>query len=273
MLNRTTAQATTRTAVVRGLRMDPAMAPLRRSLAYYYDGDAGREAAIDAMYRRFVRPGDLVFDIGSHVGDRIASFRRLGARVVAVEPQPLCVRAIREIYAGDPDVIPVEAVCGPSEGTVQFYVNSANPTVSTASTEFVKAADGAPGWRDEVWDGQIEVSATTLDHLIKSYGTPAFTKIDVEGFEDSVLAGLSEAVPALSFEYTTIRRAVGQQCLDRLDELGYAGYDLSPGDSMELAFGCWVPKAEARRHLSELPHAANAGDVYAVRSIRAFTRQ
>ena len=36
-----------------------------------------------------VKPGDLAFDIGSHVGDRISSFRRLGARVVALEPQQL----------------------------------------------------------------------------------------------------------------------------------------------------------------------------------------
>ena len=54
---------------------------------------APRDAAMDALYARFVRPGDLAFDIGSHVGDRIGSFRRLGARVVALEPQPLCARA------------------------------------------------------------------------------------------------------------------------------------------------------------------------------------
>jgi hypothetical protein len=41
---------------------------------------------MDRLYSRFVRPGDLVFDIGAHVGDRVASFRRLGAHVVAAEP-------------------------------------------------------------------------------------------------------------------------------------------------------------------------------------------
>ena len=35
----------------------------------------------------------LAFDIGAHVGDRTAAFRRLGARVVAVEPQPAAMRA------------------------------------------------------------------------------------------------------------------------------------------------------------------------------------
>ncbi len=47
---------------------------------------------MDRLYRQFVRPGDLVFDVGAHVGDRVASFQRIGARVVAVEPQPAMVQ-------------------------------------------------------------------------------------------------------------------------------------------------------------------------------------
>ena len=125
----------TRPEVVRELQVDPAMASLNRSLTYYY-GDARRAAVIDAMYRRFVRPGDLVFDIGSHVGDRIASFRRLGARVVAVEPQPLCMRALRAIYAGDEQVELVEAACGQDNGHIPLRINSTNPTVSTNSPHF-----------------------------------------------------------------------------------------------------------------------------------------
>lgn len=45
-----------------------------------------------------------MFDVGSHVGDRIASFRRLGCRVVAVEPQPALVRVLRLLYGRDPQV-------------------------------------------------------------------------------------------------------------------------------------------------------------------------
>jgi hypothetical protein len=65
-----------------------------RSLRTYY-GDRERRTAMDLLYGRFVKPGDLVFDIGAHVGDRVAAFRRLGARVVAVEPQPALVRTLR----------------------------------------------------------------------------------------------------------------------------------------------------------------------------------
>jgi len=247
------------------LKADPAATVIHRSLRFYY-GNAAQDAAMDALYAHFVHPGDLVFDIGAHVGDRIGSFRRLGARVVAVEPQPLCVRAIREIYAGDEDVIPVEAVCGASEGTMRFYVNSGNPTVSTASTDFVKAADGALGWQDQVWDEQIEVPSSTLDDLIRSYGIPAFTKIDVEGFESSVLAGLSQILPALSFEFTTIERSVALHCLDQVAALGFTVFNVSMGESMKMEFGEWLPREEMAAHVRGLPHEANAGDIYCLPS-------
>ena len=55
-----------------------------RSLRIYY-GHRARAAAMDRLYGTLVERGDLVFDVGAHVGDRIAAFRRLGARVIAVE--------------------------------------------------------------------------------------------------------------------------------------------------------------------------------------------
>jgi FkbM family methyltransferase len=250
-------------AVIESLKSDPATAGLRRSLEFYY-GDPAQEAAMDAFYARFVSPGDLVFDVGSHVGDRIGSFRRLGARVVAVEPQPACARAIRAIYGGDDQVTLVEAVCGAEPGSARLRVNSANPTVSTASPEFVRAARDAGGWEDQVWDTEIEVPAVTLDRLVAEYGEPVFAKIDVEGFEDAVLAGLSRPLPALSFEFTTIAREVAERCLDRLTELGFAGFDVALGESMSLTFQRWIPGDRMRAHLLALPHQANAGDVYAV---------
>ncbi|GIJ20860.1 FkbM family methyltransferase [Micromonospora lutea] len=253
----------THSAAVEALKADPRIASLRRSLEVYY-GNPDRDTAMDAFYARFVRPGDLVFDIGSHVGDHIGSFRRLGARVVAVEPQPLCLRALRAIYADDDQVTLIEGACGAEPGRIGFLVNSANPTVSTASTDFVAAAAGAGGWEDQVWDGRIEVPVTTVDTLIAEHGTPAFVKIDVEGFEDAVLAGLSRPLPALSFEFTTIGRAVALRCLRRLAALGFGGFDLALGDDKALALGRWVGAEEMAAYLLALPHEANSGDVYCV---------
>ena len=74
-----------------------------RSLRIYYGG-RHRRAALDAIYSRFVTSGDLVFDIGAHVGDRVAAFRRLGARVVVAEPQPALATTLRLLYGRDREV-------------------------------------------------------------------------------------------------------------------------------------------------------------------------
>jgi FkbM family methyltransferase len=203
------------------------------------------------------------------VGDRIGSFRRLGARVVAVEPQPLCLRALDALYGDDDQVTLVGAACGAETGQVRLYVNSANPTVSTASPEFVRAADGAGGWEGQRWDRAVDVPMVTVDALVAEHGLPAFAKIDVEGFEDAVLAGLSRPVPALSFEFTTVERAVSLRCLERTTALGFHGYDVSLGETLTLTFGRWVSAAEVAACLRELPHEANAGDVYCVSGPRA----
>lgn len=71
------------TPTVDRLRADPTLASLQRSLDVYY-GDPRRDAAMDRLYAQFVKPGELAFDVGSHVGDRIGAFRRLGAKVVAL---------------------------------------------------------------------------------------------------------------------------------------------------------------------------------------------
>jgi FkbM family methyltransferase len=247
------------------LRLDPSLASLKRSLDVYY-GDAPRDAAMDKLYATFVKPGDLAFDVGSHVGDRIGTFRRCGAKVVALEPQPDCARAIRAIYAGDEGVTVVEAASGPKAGKLTLHINSANPTVTTASPEFVKAADGQAGWEGQKWDREITVPVTTLDALIAAHGVPKFIKIDVEGFEADVLAGLSKPVAALSFEFTTIQRDVALKCLQVLAKLGPYKFNIALGESQKLEFATGLGASDMERHILALPHSANSGDVYAVLS-------
>jgi FkbM family methyltransferase len=183
---------------------------------------------------------------------------------VALEPQPGPARAIRLIHGHDSGVTLVQAAAGDVEGEITLRVNSANPTVSTGSDSFVRAADGAEGWEGQVWDATIDVPCLTLDRLIREHGTPAFAKIDVEGFEDRVLMGLSRPIPALSFEFTTIARDVAERCLDRLSALGTYRFDMALGETQRLTFGRWISRDEMATHLAALPHEANSGDVYAV---------
>ncbi len=233
-----------------------------RSLRIYY-GNGERRAAMDGLYGRFVKPGDLVFDIGAHVGDRIAAFRRLGARVVAVEPQPALIRTLKLIYRRDGAVTIEPVAVGRSAGMLELKLNIDNPTVSTASEDFLRAAHGAPGWEGQAWTRIIRVPVTTLDMLVARHGPPTFIKIDVEGFEAQALAGLTRPSPALSFEFTTIQRDVAFACIERCAGLGYTRFNAMLGESHALVHPDWLSAPEIAAWLHALPHEANSGDIYA----------
>jgi FkbM family methyltransferase len=233
-----------------------------RSLRIYY-GDRARRAAMDRLYGAFVQPGDLVLDVGAHVGDRIGAFRRLGARVVAVEPQPALTATLKLIHGRDRAVAIEPAAVGRNTGMIDLRLNIDNPTVSTASEAFLRAADGAVGWEGQAWTRTIRVPVTTLDALIARHGMPAFIKIDVEGFEAEALIGLTRPPPALSFEFTTIQRDVAVACLERCAALGYGRFNAMLGESHVLVHADWVSAEAIASWLDALPQSANSGDVYA----------
>lgn len=230
-----------------------------RSLRIYHA--PGRAAVLDGFYRRFVNEGDVAFDIGAHVGDRALSFARLGARVVAVEPQPRLARLLRLVLPRDVRI--VSCLLGARAGRGTLRLNSANPTVATASPDFIAAANGAPGWEGQEWDGTLDVAVTTLDALAAEHGQPAFIKIDVEGYEAEVLAGLATPPRALSFEFTTIQRDVALACLARLTTLGYTAFNACLGESMQFVLPGPVDARGIAAWIAALPVEANSGDIYA----------
>jgi FkbM family methyltransferase len=234
---------------------------IARSLCIYY-GSPARRRRMDRLHSQFVRRGDLVFDIGSHVGDRIASFHRLGCRIVAVEPQPPLVALLRALYGRSHSVTIEPVAVAAMPGAIELFVNSVNPTLTTASWAFVVAAARAPGWRRENWRHRTCVPAMTLDQLIQTHGEPRFLKLDVEGYEAEALNGLSRPLKALSFEFTTLQRGVAVACLERCRELARYRFNAALGETQRLVFTQWVDAATIKHWLEALPDNANSGDIY-----------
>jgi FkbM family methyltransferase len=205
------------------------------------------------------------------MGNRTELFLALGARVVAVEPQPSCFRALQRRYGSDERVTLVGEALGRVPGTAEMFVSDAHP-ISSMSEEWLRRVKASGRFGAHSWDERARVPITTLDELIDCHGEPALCKIDVEGYEAEVLAGLSRPLRHLSFEFTPEYLDGALACVDRLLALGPVLFNYSSGDSGDLEFGEWVGAEEIGRHLAALGTTAGFGDVY-VRGLddRVFT--
>jgi FkbM family methyltransferase len=235
---------------------------LARSAAIYHGNPLKRRRA-RVFYRRLVRPGDLCFDVGAHLGDRTAQFLALGARVIAVEPQPAPLALLRRLYGKNPRVVLIGAALGAAPGEAELAIDPGNPTVATLSPRWRALVSQSAAFVGIDWRERRHVAVTTLDALIAAHGTPDFCKIDVEGFEPEVLAGLSRPIPALSFEYVTAALDGALACLDRLSALGAYRFNRSEGESMRFTEEDWRDAAAMAAELGGLGGEAGSGDVYA----------
>jgi FkbM family methyltransferase len=235
---------------------------LMRSLAIYHAIPL-RQRRLRRLYRHFVGAGDLVFDIGAHAGNRVRAFAALGCQVVALEPQPDFAWLLRALCGRSPRVVVVEAAVADVSGRRSLSISERTPTVTTLATEWRDARSSEPDFNRVQWNRQIEIETTTLDRLIEQFGVPAFIKIDVEGSEPAVLAGLGRPVPALSFEYLPRALEHVHVCLNRLIALGPYQFNWSVGESNQLASDGWLDASELLAALRTPAAHRRPGDVYA----------
>jgi FkbM family methyltransferase len=215
------------------------------------------------FYGQFVKAGDLCFDIGANLGTRTKIFRKLGATVVAVEPQPYCQSILKSLYGDDSHVHLVEQAVGREPGTATLHAGESH-VLSTLNPDWIAAMKESKRFGDTAWAGEIEVPLTTFDLLAETYGLPAFTKIDVEGYELEVLQGATSPIQCLSLEFAPEFLDQMIVCIKHLESLGDYRFNLAMGEPDKMKLAEWVGIDEIIHVLSTFKGDHSMfGDVYA----------
>ncbi len=167
--------------------VDDAEDLIKRAVA----GGAQWEPHVLALFEEYVRPGTVVLEVGAHIGTHAVPVSRLvgpWGRVYAFEPQRKLHRELHHNLAlnGVTNVVPL-----------RFAIGSGDARVVTMNPSMPGNEGGTA-----IGSGGDPVELRSLD----SFGFERVTviKIDVEGFEDEVLAGAADTIrrsrPALLIE-------------------------------------------------------------------------
>ena len=236
--------------------------PLRLGYQFLFDRTRfAHRHAMRSFYSSFVRRGDLVFDVGAHVGRHAELFTDLGARVVSIEPNPVCCEQLTRL-AKVRKVHVENCAAGDAPGKLKLRVCE-DSVISTVVEAWYEGARRSPLHQDARWLETVEVDVVTLDHLAERYGIPTFVKIDAEGYDDHVLRGMSFRPRALSFEYNRLLPQTAERCFEtRVLSHGYE-FNFSRGPDLKYVSENWMSGQELCKRLSDFAGEEEYGDVFA----------
>jgi len=194
----------------------------------YLGGD--HEPEVRALLRRLPLAGGVCVDVGANVGLHTVLMSRLvglAGRVFAFEPDPDNFRLLEtnlRLNGGD-NVTARECAVGDADGVCRLARNPRN-------WADCRVTSGLPGWRSH------EVAMTTLDAALPELppGAVKFVKLDVQGSECRVLAGMRRTLarhPDLVMVVEVFpdglrgAGASARELIELLTDLGFSGWEFT----------------------------------------------
>ncbi len=157
----------------------------------------------DVVMKKFIRPGDIVFDVGAHLGFYTLLVSKLvgkDGKVFAFEPNPELLPSLRQTVGHLANVTLFECALSDKAGKIELFVPE--------DASMASLSDWTAGGAGSVHSVRCDVKV--LGELVESgeVALPQFIKCDVEGAELAVFSGARNILdrvdaPVVLFELNT----------------------------------------------------------------------
>jgi FkbM family methyltransferase len=184
------------------------------------------ESWLTLFFARTIREGMVVIDVGANFGYYTLLFGAMvgqSGRVIAIEPSPNTVRFLRktvELNGLSTHTQIFENAADAKAGeTVRLYVNALDPKNDTVVNSALP--------------GSVIVSTITIDDICADFKKVDMIKIDAEGAEERIVAGMSQTIerfsPTVVLEFNAARykdaRGFLDQLMSKYRRVEVVGYD------------------------------------------------
>lgn len=127
-----------------------------------------------------LQPGDLYVDVGAWIGPCVVWARRLGARVLAFEPDPVAFTELGRRHGNDPMVTLHQHAVVPARTTNDRGYLATNP----------KPGGGLGDSESRLGESGLTVRTVTLPQVLAGHPKPRLVTIDIEGGEATLMPTL-----------------------------------------------------------------------------------
>jgi FkbM family methyltransferase len=174
----------------------------------------------------------ILLDIGAHRGLYADVHMSQFDKLVLVEANPDLVSVLRDKYKSNDKVVVLDKLVSDETKDVTFYSCNVD-TISTAAPAWVhKSRFTDKGFE---WTPRNNLPRITMDAIVKEYGRPSKTKIDVEGYEPHVIQSLTEHIGPLSFQWAEEVLEDIVACIYHLLKIGYTKFHIQDGDRYDFS--------------------------------------
>lgn len=206
-------------------------------LTFLFQKNISYESNIQEKICRHITEGYKVFDIGGNIGQYAVLFSGL-------------VGNTGKVYSFEPDAKNYAFLNFNKNINFRSNLNCLNIGVGEKAGKLTFYRDTITGGRrgsfkqqfvKDAFEGKKqEVEVRTLDSLVEEFGKPDFIKIDVEGFEEVVLAGQKKNLDDTKF-LVEVRSETRQVVFDHFDKDKFKCYWIDQKEDVLISSASEIP--------------------------------